>query len=68
MKIYSIFCDMLYEYEHYKKESDLILRAMLYNLIMTIIRFHQPSNPTDIELSKADTSILKAIKDMPDKI
>ena len=64
MKIYSIFCDMLYEYEHYKKESDLILRGMLYNLIMTIIRFHQPSNPTDIELSKADTSILKAIKYM----
>ena len=25
---------------------------------------HQPSNPTDIELSKADTSILKAIKYM----
>ena len=64
MKIYGIFCDMLYEYEHYKKESDLILRGMLYNLIMTIIRFHQPSNPTDIELSKADTSILKAIKYM----
>lgn len=64
LKIYQIFCDMLYEYEHYQSESDLILRGMLYNLIMTIIRFHQPSNPMDVELSKTDTSILKAIKYM----
>lgn len=63
-KIYGIFCDMLYEYEHYQNESDLILRGMLYHLLMTVIRFHQPSNPTDVELSKADTSILKAIKYM----
>lgn len=64
MKIYRIFCDMLYEYEHYQNESDLILRGMLHNLIMTIMRFHQQFNPTDVELSKADTSILKAIKYM----
>lgn len=64
LKIYQIFCDMLYEYEHYQSESDLILRGMLHNLIMTIIRFHQPSNPMDVELSKTDTSILKAIKYM----
>lgn len=63
-KIYGIFCDMLYEYEHYQKESDLILRGMLYNLIMTVIRFYQPQNPMDVELSKADTSILKAIRYM----
>lgn len=64
MKIYGIFCDMLYEYEHYQKESDLILRGMLHHLIMTVIRFHQPFNPTEVELSKADTSVLKAIKYM----
>lgn len=64
MKIYGIFCDMLYEYEHYQKESDLILRGMLHHLIMTVIRYHQPLNPTEVELSKADTSVLKAIKYM----
>lgn len=64
MKIYGIFCDMLYEYEHYQNESDLILRGMLYNLIMTVIRFHKPLNLTDVELSKTDTSILNAIKYM----
>lgn len=63
-KVYGIFCDMLYEYEHYEKESELILQGMLYNLIMTIIRFHVPQNRSDIELSKADTSILKAIRYM----
>ncbi len=64
MKVYQIFCDMLYEYEHYQSESDLILRGMLYNLIMTVIRFHKPANPMDVELSKTDTTILKAIKYM----
>lgn len=63
-KIYRIFCDMLYEYEHYENESELILKGMLCHLIITIMRFHKPSTPADIELSKADTSILKAIKFM----
>lgn len=63
-KIYRIFCDMLYEYEHYEKESELILTGMLCHLMITIMRFHKPSTPADIELSKADTSILKAIKYM----
>ncbi len=63
-KIYGIFCDMLYEYEHYEKESELILKGMLCHLMITIMRFHKPSTPADIELSKADTSILKAIKYM----
>lgn len=64
MKIYDIFCNMLFEYEHYGPESDLILRGMLHNLIVTILRFHIPENPANVELSKADTSILKAIKYM----
>lgn len=63
-KIYKIFCDMLYEYEHYTIESDLILKGMLHNLIMTVIRCHCVSNLTDIELSKTDASILKAMKYM----
>lgn len=63
-RIYKIFCDMLYEFEHYSNESDLILRGMLHNLIMTVIRCHCPTNPTDIVLSKTDASILSAMKYM----
>lgn len=60
-KIYRIYCDMLYEYEHYSAESELILSGMLYNLIMTVIRFHLPVNPKDVELSDTDHSILSAM-------
>ncbi len=63
-KIYRIFCDMLYEYEHYTEESDLLLSGMLHHLLMTVIRYPIPSNLMDIELSKADSSILKAMKYM----
>lgn len=61
-KIYHIFCDMLDEYEHYSDASDLILRGMLHQLIMTVIRFHLPENPTDIRLEQSDTVILQAMK------
>lgn len=60
-KLYGIYCDMLYEYEHYTNESELILSGMLYNLIMTVIRHHLPVNPKDIELSGTDQSILSAM-------
>lgn len=60
-KLYHIYCDMLYEYEHYTAESELLLSGLLYNLIMTVIRHHLPVNPTDIELSETDHSILKAM-------
>lgn len=60
-KIYRIYCDMLYEYEHYSAESELLLSGMLYNLIMTVIRFHLPVNPKDVELSDTDHSILSAM-------
>lgn len=60
-KIYRIYCDMLYEYEHYKAESELLLSGMLYNLIMTVIRCHLPVNPKDVELSNTDCSILSAM-------
>lgn len=60
-KLYHIYCDMLYEYEHYTNESELILSGMLYNLIMTVIRHHLPDNPKDIELSGTDQSILSAM-------
>lgn len=60
-KIYHIYCDMLYEYEHYRNESELLLSGMLYNLIMTVIRCHLPVNPKDVELSDTDQSILSAM-------
>lgn len=60
-KLYHIYCDMLYEYEHYSNESELILSGMLHNLIMTVIRHHLPINPKDIELSETDNSILSAM-------
>lgn len=60
-KIYHIYCDMLYEYEHYRAESELLLSGMLYNLIMTVIRHHLPINPKDVELSDTDQSILSAM-------
>lgn len=60
-KLYHIYCDMLYEYEHYTNESELILSGMLHNLIMTVIRHHLPINPKDVELSEADNSILAAM-------
>lgn len=60
-KLYHIYCDMLYEYEHYSNESELILSGMLHNLIMTVIRHHLPINPKDVELSETDHSILSAM-------
>ena len=63
-QIYNLFCAMLAEYEHYTKESDLLLRGMLHNLIMTVIREHLPAAPEDIEISSADKSILSAMNYM----
>ncbi len=60
-KLYHIYCDMLYEYEHYTNESELLLSGMLYHLIMTVIRHHLPVNPKDMELSGTDQSILSAM-------
>ncbi len=60
-KLYRIYCDMLYEYEHYTNESELIMSGMLHNLIMTVIRHHLPVNPKDVELSATDQSILSAM-------
>ncbi len=60
-RLYHIYCDMLYEYEHYSNESELILSGMLHNLIMTVIRHHLPINPKDVELSETDNSILSAM-------
>lgn len=64
VKIYDLFCAMLAEYEHYTKESDLLLRGMLHNLIMTVIREHLPAAPEDIKLSSTDKSILSAMNYM----
>lgn len=60
-KLYHIYCDMLYEYEHYTNESELILSGMLHNLIMTVIRHHLPISPKDIELSETEHSVLSAM-------
>ena len=64
VRIYNLFCAMLEEYEHYSKESDLLLRGMLHNLIMTVIREHLPAAPEDVEISSADKSILSAMNYM----
>ena len=63
-QIYNLFCAMLTEYEHYTKESDLLLQGMLHNLIMTVIRKHLPFTPEDLEVSSTDKSILSAMNYM----
>lgn len=60
-KIYHIYCDMLYEFEHYTSESELLLTGMLNNLIMTVMRHHLPINANDIALSNTDRSIIAAM-------
>lgn len=60
-KIYHIFCDMLYEFEHYTSESEFLLTSMLNTLIMTVMRHHLPINAKDIALSDTDKSIIAAM-------
>ena len=61
-KIYHIFCDMLYEYNHYTDESELLLIGMLNTLLITVMRYHLPINVNnDLALSSTDKSIISAM-------
>lgn len=59
-RIYQLLCDMQYEYEHYTRESDLLMKSMLYQLFTTIMRFHKNVNEDD-ELTQEDGFALKAM-------
>lgn len=60
-KLYGIFCDMLDEFTHYNKCSELILEGMLHNLLVTVMRESLAPGPDDVILSKKDQIIINAM-------
>lgn len=60
-KIQNLFSNMLLEFEHYDKYSEVLLENMLSQLLLTVAREHIFNPTTDIIIHNANKKILDAI-------